>query len=155
MNKVILIGNVGADPEIRETKAGKLVASFSIATNKKIRGEQQTEWHRITCWEKKAEVVENYVRKGDRIAIEGEIRCGTYTDKDGIERNTTDITAYQIELLSSTPTADNQRPTRQDRGGGYSNDPRPNPGRGRRGGGFNPRPQNDNDNRGFPGEIPF
>jgi single-strand DNA-binding protein len=66
MNKAILIGNVGKEPEIRKTQSGISVANFSLATSKKIKGEDKTEWHRIVAWDKLAEIIEKYVHKGDK-----------------------------------------------------------------------------------------
>ena len=89
MNKAILIGNVGKEPEIRKTQSGISVANFSLATSKKIKGEDKTEWHRIVAWDKLAEIIENYVHKGDKLMIEGEIETRDY-EKDGQKVYTTE-----------------------------------------------------------------
>ena len=97
VNKVILLGNVGRDPEIRYMPDGKAVANFSLATSEtwkdKTTGEKKesTEWHRIDVFDKTAEVVRDYVTKGKQLYIEGSLRTEEWTDKDGIKRKTTTI----------------------------------------------------------------
>lgn len=98
LNKVQLIGNLGADPEIRATKDGKSFASFSIATSdtwNDAQGQKQekTEWHRVVVFGRMAEVIQQYVRKGARIFIEGKLQTRKWTDKQGAERYTTEIVA--------------------------------------------------------------
>jgi len=102
MNKAILIGNVGKEPEIRKTQSGISVANFSLATSKKIKGEDKTEWHRIVAWDKLAEIVEKYVHKGDKLMIEGEIETRDY-EKDGQKVYTTEIRAWNMEMLGGKP----------------------------------------------------
>jgi single-strand DNA-binding protein len=102
VNKVIILGNVGQDPEIRE--GNFMVAALSIATSRKWRdkaGETQseTEWHRVSAFGRLAEIISQYVRKGDPIYIEGRLRTRKYEDKQGIERWTTEIIAEQLQLL--------------------------------------------------------
>ena len=102
VNKVIILGNVGQDPEIREGNV--TVAALSIATTRKWRdkaGETQseTEWHRVSAFGRLAEIISQYVRKGDPIYIEGRLRTRKYEDKQGIERWTTEIIAEQLQLL--------------------------------------------------------
>jgi single-strand DNA-binding protein len=106
LNKAMLIGNVGQDPEIRTIPSGARVAQFSVATNRKWNdknGQQQekTEWHRIVAWEKLVEVIERFVKKGDRIYVEGEIEYRQYQDKDGVTKYTTEIRARDVVLLGS------------------------------------------------------
>lgn len=98
LNKVTLIGRVGKDPEIRKTKDGKKIASFSVATSEawkdKNTGEkrEKTEWHNVTCFnEGLAGVIEKYVNKGNKIYVEGSLATEKYTDKDGVEKYTTKI----------------------------------------------------------------
>jgi len=98
INRVILLGNVGADPDIRHTQNGDTVATFSLATSEswkdKDTGErkERTEWHRIVVFNQAtAKVVEQYVKKGSKVGVEGMIKTRKYTDKDGIERYTTEI----------------------------------------------------------------
>jgi single-strand DNA-binding protein len=102
MNKAILIGNVGKEPEIRKTQSGISVANFSLATSKKVKGEEKTEWHRIVAWDKLAEIIEKYVHKGDKVMIEGEIETRDY-EKDGQKVYTTEIRAGNMEMLGGKP----------------------------------------------------
>ena len=102
VNKVIILGNVGQDPEIRQ--GNFIVAALSIATTRKWRdkaGEAQseTEWHRVSAFGRLAEIISQYVRKGDPIYIEGRLRTRKYDDKQGIERWMTEIIAEQLQLL--------------------------------------------------------
>lgn len=92
VNKAMLLGYVGADPEIRQTAAGKKVASFSLATQ---RHEETADWHRVTAWEKTADFVEQYVQKGTRLFVEGRIQ---YREHEG--KFYTDIVAYNVVVLS-------------------------------------------------------
>lgn len=102
VNKVIILGNVGQDPEIRE--GNFMVAALSIATSRKWRdkaGETQseTEWHRVSAFGRLAEIISQYVRKGDPIYIEGRLRTRKYEDNQGVERWVTEIIAEQLQLL--------------------------------------------------------
>lgn len=113
MNKAILIGNVGKEPELRKTQSGISVANFSLATSKKVKGEDKTEWHRIVAWDKLAEIIEKYVKKGDKIMIEGEIETRDY-EKDGRKVYTTEIRAWNMEMLGgkSEPAKEPANPTK-------------------------------------------
>ncbi len=105
VNKVILLGNCGRDPEVRTTASGQSMATVSIATSSRRRdrnsGEmvEETQWHRVMFFERLAEIAGEYLRRGNPVYIEGRLRYGKYTDKDGVERNTTDIVAEQMQLL--------------------------------------------------------
>lgn len=104
VNKVILIGNLGADPEIRNLPSGTSVANFNIATSESYtnkNGERitQTEWHRIECWEGLAKVAEQYLRKGNPVYIEGKLRTEEWQDKEGNTRYTTKIRALNMTML--------------------------------------------------------
>lgn len=104
VNKVILIGNLGADPEVRNLPSGSSVANFNIATSESYtnkNGEKvtQTEWHRIECWEGLAKVAEQYLRKGNSVYIEGKIRTEEWQDKEGNTRYTTKIRAQNMTML--------------------------------------------------------
>ena len=105
VNKVILVGNCGRDPEVRYLPSGGAVANVSIATTSRRKdrssGEfvEETQWHRVTFFERLAEVVGEYVKKGTPIYIEGRLTYRKYTDKDGIEKNATDIIASEMQLL--------------------------------------------------------
>lgn len=105
VNKVILVGNVGLDPEIRTTESGVKVARVRLATTERIYNRQTnessdyTEWHTITLWRGLADVVDRYVRKGSQLYIEGRLRTREWTDKDNIKRYTTEILADEMKLL--------------------------------------------------------
>ena len=105
VNRVILVGNAGADPEVRRTPSGKTVAHLSLATNRRFRvnGELQerTDWHRLTFWAGAAETVEQYVRSGNRLYVEGRLQYGSY-DRDGQAVPTTDIIVQEFVFLDST-----------------------------------------------------
>jgi single-strand DNA-binding protein len=107
VNKVILLGNCGRDPEIRYMPSGGAVANISIATTSKRKdknsGEtiEDTQWHRVQFFDRLAEIVGEYVKKGAPLYVEGRLKYGKYTDKDGIERNTVDIIATEMQLLGS------------------------------------------------------
>ena len=107
VNKVILIGNVGKDPDVRYLDNGVAVATFSLATTERgytlQNGTQvpdRTDWHNVILWRKLAEVVEKYVHKGDKLYIEGRVRYTTYDDKRGVRHNLTEIWADNMEMLS-------------------------------------------------------
>jgi single-strand DNA-binding protein len=104
VNKVILVGNVGKDPELRYTPSGTGVCNFSLATSQKLkdkRGEQQesTEWHNIVAWAGLAEICGKYLQKGKQIYIEGRIQTRSYDDRDGNKRYVTEIVADQMQML--------------------------------------------------------
>ena len=105
INKVILVGNCGRDPEIRYLPSGQAVANISIATTSRRKdkntGEniETTEWHRVTFFDKLAEIVGEYVKKGNPLYVEGRIKYGKFTNKDGHEQNTCDIVATEMQLL--------------------------------------------------------
>lgn len=105
VNKVILIGNLGRDPEIRAMESGRKVANFSIATTevyKDKNGERQekTEWHNIVFWSPLADIVEKYVKKGSKLYIEGRLRTRTY-EQDGIKKYITEIEGQTMTMLDS------------------------------------------------------
>ena len=107
VNKVILVGNCGRDPEIRYLPSGQAVANISIATTSRRKdkntGEniETTEWHRVTFFDKLAEIVGEYVKKGNPLYVEGRLKYGKFTNKDGHEQNTCDIVATEMQLLGS------------------------------------------------------
>lgn len=110
LNKAMLIGNVGKDPDIR-TANGEKVANFSLATTYRNGDKESTEWHNIVVWGKKAEVIEKYVRKGSSLYVEGMIRTRSWQDKEGVTRYTTEIMANTLQLLGgSRPQADDDLP---------------------------------------------
>lgn len=105
INKVIIVGNLGADPETRYTSSGTAITSLRIATSEqwtdKQSGERQerTEWHRVKLFGKLAEIAGEYLKKGRQVYIEGSLRTDKYTDKDGVERFSTDIVANEMQML--------------------------------------------------------
>jgi single-strand DNA-binding protein len=105
VNKVILVGNCGRDPEVRYLPSGQAVANVSIATSSRRRdkntGEsiEDTQWHRVTFYDRLAEIAGEYVKKGRPIYVEGRLKYGKYTDPSGIEKNTVDIIATELQLL--------------------------------------------------------
>lgn len=107
VNRIILVGHVGADPDVRRTSTGRPVANVSLATNRRFEqaGEMQerTDWHRLTFWSKSAETVERYVRRGTRLYVEGRIEYGSY-DRDGQSVPTADIVVRDFVFLD--PGAD-------------------------------------------------
>jgi single-strand DNA-binding protein len=105
VNKVILIGFCGRDPEVRYAPSGAAICNISIATSgrrkDKTSGEtiEETAWHRVQLFDRLAEIAGEYLRKGKPVYIEGRLKYGKYTDKDGVERNTVDIVASEMQLL--------------------------------------------------------
>ena len=112
LNKVMLIGNLGKDPEVRYTTSGQGVASFSIATTEKYKNksgdwEEKTEWHNIVLWGKLAEIAKDYLAKGKTVFIEGRLQTRKWQDKDGRDRYTTEIVGDRMQMLS--PKGDGAR----------------------------------------------
>jgi single-strand DNA-binding protein len=106
VNRVILIGNLGKDPEIRSLEGGVKVANFSLATTETYKGKngekvESTEWHNIVLWRGLAEVAESFLKKGNSIYVEGKIRTRDWTDKDGNKRYTTEIVGDNMVMLGS------------------------------------------------------
>ncbi|MFZ1838611.1 MAG: single-stranded DNA-binding protein, partial [Dokdonella sp.] len=105
VNKVILVGNLGADPEVKYTAGGTAVCTLSVATSEswkdKQTGEQQerTEWHRVKMFGRLAEIAGEYLKKGRQVYVEGSIRTEKYTDKEGIQRYSTDIIGNEMQML--------------------------------------------------------
>lgn len=114
INKVILIGRVGRDPEIRQMKNSKSVVNLSLATTSKRKdanGEttEDTQWHRLTAYDKLAEIIGQYVHKGSLLYVEGTLKYGKYTDKDGVEKNITDIVIGQMQMLGGKSESHDDR----------------------------------------------
>ena len=104
LNKALLIGNLGSDPEIRTTTDGTKVAGLSVATNRNWtdrdgEAQERTEWHRVVAWANLAEIAEQYLSRGDRVYIEGEIQYRSYEDRDGATRYVTEIRARELVML--------------------------------------------------------
>jgi len=104
VNKITLIGNVGRDPDIQQTKSGTKVAHFSIATNRRAPAgsdqEERTDWHRLTLWSKQAQFAEEYIRTGDRIYVEGRLEYDSY-ERDGVVIPTAEIHVNEVVQLTS------------------------------------------------------
>ena len=117
VNKVIIVGNVGRDPEVRFTKAGTAVATFSVATSERFKDrdgqpQERTEWHRVVAWAQLADICGKYLRKGKQVYIEGRLQTRDWEDKDGHKRYTTEVVANVMQMLGR----------REDDGGGSSDD---------------------------------
>ena len=115
VNKVILIGNLGRDPEIRYTQGGQAVANFTLATNERWRdkegqNQERTEWHRIVVWGKQAENCAKYLAKGRSCYIEGRLQTREWEDKEGNKRQTTEIVAQNVTFLGSRGDAAPHQP---------------------------------------------
>ena len=129
INKAILIGNLGADPEIRYTQSGTQVATFNVATTERWRGQdgqmqESTEWHKIVAWARLAEICGEYLQKGSRVYIEGRIQTRKWQDQNGNDRYTTEIIAKEMKMLS--PRGDGGQGGEYGRGGkGYDSFPEP------------------------------
>lgn len=135
INKVILIGNVGKDPDVKYFDNGSSIASFSLATTERGYTAQngtkipdRTEWHNIVCWRGLAKVAEQFVRKGTPIYIDGKIRSRSYDDAKGVKRYVTEIYADNLELLGKKPQSEQPQNNNQS---------------------YNPPPSNDGD------DLPF
>jgi single-strand DNA-binding protein len=153
INKVILIGNLGRDPELRYTQGGSAVTNFTLATNEKWKdkdgnNQERTEWHRIVVWGRSAENCAQYLQKGSSVFIEGRLQTREWEDKEGNKRQTTEINAASVQFLSGRGNGGGAGgpggggPSGGDPGGGGSGGGGPsggNPGGGGSGGG-NPGP---------------
>jgi len=134
INKVILVGNLGNDPEVRYTGSGTAIATLSVATSEswtdKQSGERQerTEWHRVKMFGKLAEIAGEYLKKGRQVYIEGSLRTEKYTDKSGVEKYSTDIVASDMQMLGGPGGGEGG-------GGGFQQRERPQGGQRQQGGG--------------------
>lgn len=125
VNKVILVGNLGRDPEIRYLPSGDAVANITIATSSKYKGKdgnmvEETEWHRVTFFGKLAEIAGQYLKKGRPVYVEGRIKTRKYTDKDGVEKFATDIIANEMQMLGGREGMGEPSGADEGGGGGYS-----------------------------------
>jgi len=114
VNRVILVGNLGRDAELRFTGGGAAVAKFSVATTESFKGrdgekKEETEWHRISYWGKNAETVSQYLLKGKQVYIEGRLRTEKWKDKEGNDRTTVEVKADRVVLLGGGPRRDAER----------------------------------------------
>ena len=110
-NRVILVGNLGADAEVHQTTDGTPVATLSLATNELWKDnddkqQEHTEWHRVVLWRKQAEFAGQHLKKGRKIYVEGRLRTRTWEDKDGVKRTTTEVIADSITILAGKSTAE-------------------------------------------------
>lgn len=132
INKVILVGNVGADPEVRYSQSGAALTTISVATSESWKDkdgnmQERTEWHRVKFFGRLAEIAGEYLKKGGQVYIEGRLRTEKYTDKAGIEKYSTDIIADEMQMLGGKPGGMGgegggeraERPARSGGGGGY------------------------------------
>ena len=121
INRVTLIGNLGQDPELRNTTSGMAVCNLSVATTHRAKDrdgnyQDQVEWHRVSCFGKTAENVNRYCRKGRQVYVEGRLQTRKWQDKDGADRWSTEIVADVVKFLGR-----GEGEGRQERGGGYGN----------------------------------
>lgn len=106
VNKVILIGRLGQDPELKYTPSGAAVLTLSVATNTSYKGQdgnnvEQTEWNRVVAWRKLAEIISQYAKKGTRVYVEGKLTTRSWDDQNGVKRYTTEVVADHIQMLES------------------------------------------------------
>ena len=114
VNKVMLVGNLGKDPEVRYTGSGVAVATFSVATNESWKDQdgnpqERTEWHNIVAWRKLAEICGQYLKKGSKIFLEGRLQYRTYDDKNGVKRYVTEIVMNEMVMLDSRGAGGGER----------------------------------------------
>lgn len=118
LNKVILIGRLGRDPEVRYMPNGEAVCNFSVATSESWKDQsgqrqEKTEWHNITMYRRLAEIAGKYLKKGSQVYLEGKIQTRKYTDKNGAERTAYDIIANEMKMLGGNSQATQEQPKRQ------------------------------------------
>ena len=117
INKIVLIGNVGRDPDVQTTSAGTKVTHFSLATSRRLPRnggfEERTEWHRLTLWDRLAQLAEDYIRKGDRLYIEGRMEYDSY-ERNGVTIPTAEIAVREIVLLGSPRVAASESEAKAD-----------------------------------------
>lgn len=160
INKVILVGNLGNDPEVRYSQSGSAITTISVATSeswKDKNGEQQerTEWHRVKFFGRLAEIAGEYLKKGRQVYIEGSLRTEKYTDKAGVEKYSTDIIANEMQMLGGLGGG-GEGGERPQRGGGGERAPRSGGGgNAPRGGGSAPMPPSRNEDPFPDDDIPF
>ncbi len=129
MNRVLLVGNLGADPELRFTQGGQAVLNLRLATTERFPGkdntwQERTDWHNVVVWGKRAESLARLVRKGAQLAVEGALRTSSYDDRDGVKHHKTEIVASNVVLLgakrgdgNSSPSPDVRETAHTSRGG--------------------------------------
>jgi single-strand DNA-binding protein len=160
VNKVILVGNLGNDPEVKYTQGGMAITTLSLATTsvRKDKDGQQiekTEWHRVKLFGKLGEIAGEYLKKGRQVYIEGSIRYDKFTGQDGVEKYFTDIVADEMQMLGGNPGGDRAGGERASGDRGSARPPRSAPG-GSRSGGSAPMAPARNDDQSYPDDdIPF
>lgn len=129
INKVILIGNLGKDPEVRYTPSGNAAANVTVATSSSWKDKQtgekkeKTEWHRVVAFNRLAEIMGEYLKKGSKVYIEGELQTRKWTDQSGTEKYTTEIVCKEMQMLDARGGSGNSSPApKQSGGGGDNND---------------------------------
>lgn len=125
VNKVILVGNLGKDPETRYMPNGDAVTNITVATtetwkDKDGKKQEKTEWHRVTFYRKLAEIAGEYLKQGRQVYVEGRIETKKWTDKSGVERYSTDIIANELKMLGGKPSGDSQPREKKFEGGAAS-----------------------------------
>lgn len=129
INKVIIIGNLGSDPEVRYLPSGAPVAALSVATSESWKDKQsgelqtRTEWHRIALFNRLAEIAGEYLKKGSKVYIEGSLRTRKWEDKNGVERYTTEIVGAELQMLDSRGGAGQQVPPTSSKAPSYESAP--------------------------------
>ena len=125
VNKVIIVGNLGADPDTKSMPSGNMVANFSVATseswNDRDTGERQekTEWHRVVFFGRLAEIADQYLRKGSQVYVEGKLQTRKWEDRDGNERWTTEIVGNQLEMLGDRMSSGSSQSNNMDQSQGF------------------------------------
>ena len=161
INKVILVGNLGSDPELRYTGSGTAVCNFSLATSESYKDRdgnqvENTEWHRIVAWARLAEICGEYLKKGRQVYIEGQLQTRQWEDKDGNTKYTTEIKAREMQMLGGRD--DNSGGGNYGGGGdSYDQSPRPQRQQSNSGGGSKPASSGGGDNYEFTpdDDLPF
>jgi single-strand DNA-binding protein len=130
VNKVILLGNLGKDPEVRAIDNGRKVARFTLATTESYRNQQgervdQTEWHNVVFWGPVVDVIEKYLKKGNQVYIEGKISNRSYDDKDGVKKYITEITGNNLTLLGGKGSTGGDSSDSNESSNGYSSSSQP------------------------------
>lgn len=119
MNKSILVGNTGTDPQVRTLESGRKVANISLATQdfyKDKDGNRQTvtDWHKLVFWGRQADIVEKYVKKGDKLAVTGKIKSRSYDDADGVKRYVTEVVVENFEMIGRASANENNSDVQND-----------------------------------------
>lgn len=112
INKAVIMGHCGKDPEFKSLPSGMTVANVNVATSKTIKGEKKTEWHRLVIFDKKAEYIRPHLKKGDLVYVEGEIQTREWTDRDGKKRYQTEIIVQEIKLFKFAEQRTEQSPAK-------------------------------------------